>query len=184
MCQEPSLGLQKKIGGPFAPGANDDVQRGGGGSVRRNKWHAKPPFGEPEAPANKTVFTDHFGLVSDVLAECFSRLQWSASSLLARFEVLDWWISALFKYRVDPLHDEVVDFAPLMEGGLAQRFVHRFGQVKAGMDADLNDQLLALQQFALDGVVHVHELVVVGQIALEKIVDLAMISSRCALSFS
>jgi hypothetical protein len=90
------------------------VQRGGGGSVRRNKWHAKPPFGEPEAPANKTVFTDHFGLVSDVLAECFSRLQWSASSLLARFEVVNCRISALSQRKADPLHDKVN--IPLFKG--------------------------------------------------------------------
>ena len=32
---------------------------------------------------------------------------------------------ALFKDRVDPLHDEVMYFAALMEGGLAQRFVDR-----------------------------------------------------------
>jgi len=49
------------------------------------------------------------------------------SSPFARFEVLDGWISALFKDRVDPLHDEVMDFAALMEGGLTQRFVDRSG---------------------------------------------------------
>ena len=39
--------------------------------------------------------------------------------------------------------------------------------------ARLLDQLLALQQLPLDHVVHVDELVVVGQFALEQAVDLA-----------
>jgi hypothetical protein len=56
--------------------------------------------------------------------------QWSASSLLARYEVINCGISALAQCTTDPFRDEIMDFAALLEGGLAQRFVHRFGQVK------------------------------------------------------
>jgi hypothetical protein len=56
------------------------------------------------------------------------------SSLSARLEIVDRWITALPEREIDPLHDEVMDFAALFEGGLSQRFVDRFGQVKARMD--------------------------------------------------
>ena len=45
-------------------------------------------------------------------------------------------------------------------------------ELRFGVVASLNDQLLALQQFALDDIVHIDEPVVVGEIALEEIIDL------------
>jgi hypothetical protein len=56
------------------------------------------------------------------------------SSLSARPEIVNRWITALPERKIDPLHDEVMDFAALFEGGLSQRFVDRFGQVQARMD--------------------------------------------------
>ena len=43
-------------------------------------------------------------------------------------------ITAFFERCIDPLHDYVMNFAALLEGGLAQRFVDRFWQVEARMD--------------------------------------------------
>ena len=49
-------------------------------------------------------------------------------------EIVNRWITALPERKIDPLHDEIMDFAALFEGGLSQRFVDRFGQVQARMD--------------------------------------------------
>jgi hypothetical protein len=56
------------------------------------------------------------------------------SSLPARPEIVNRWIAALSERKIDPLHDEIMDFAALFEGGLPQRFIDRFGQVQARMD--------------------------------------------------
>jgi hypothetical protein len=56
------------------------------------------------------------------------------SSLSARPEIVNRWITALPERKIDSLHDEIMDFAALFEGGLSQRFVDRFGQVQARMD--------------------------------------------------
>jgi hypothetical protein len=56
------------------------------------------------------------------------------SSLSARPEIVNRWITTLPERKIDPLHDEVMDFAALFEGGLSQGFVDRFGQVQARMD--------------------------------------------------
>jgi hypothetical protein len=56
------------------------------------------------------------------------------SSLSARPEIVNRWITALPERKIDPLHDEIMDFATFFEGGLSQRFVDRFGQVQARMD--------------------------------------------------
>jgi hypothetical protein len=56
------------------------------------------------------------------------------SSLSARPEIVNRWITALPERKVDPLHDEIMDFAALFEGGLSQRFVDGFGQVQTRMD--------------------------------------------------
>jgi hypothetical protein len=53
------------------------------------------------------------------------------SSLPARPKIVNRWIAALSERKVNPLHDEIMDFAALFEGGLSQRFVDRFGQVQA-----------------------------------------------------
>jgi len=53
------------------------------------------------------------------------------SSLSARPEIVNRWITALPERKIDPLHDEVMDLAALFESGLSQRFVDRFGQVQA-----------------------------------------------------
>jgi hypothetical protein len=56
------------------------------------------------------------------------------SSLSACPEIVNRWITALPKRKIDPLHDEIMDFAALFEGGLSQRFVDGFGQVQTRMD--------------------------------------------------
>ena len=57
-----------------------------------------------------------------------------SSSLSAHPKIVNRWITALPERKIDPLHDEIMDFAALFEGGLSQRFVDRFGQVQARMD--------------------------------------------------
>ena len=49
------------------------------------------------------------------------------------FELLYRWITTLAKGDIDSLHDDVVDFTPLVKGGFAQGLVDGFGQVQAGM---------------------------------------------------
>lgn len=56
------------------------------------------------------------------------------SSLFACLEIVNRWITALPERKIDSLHDEIMDFAALFEGGLSQRFVDRFGQVQTRMD--------------------------------------------------
>ena len=56
------------------------------------------------------------------------------SSLSAYPEIVNRGITALPERKIDPLHDEIMDFASLFEGSLSQRFVDRFGQVQARMD--------------------------------------------------
>ena len=56
------------------------------------------------------------------------------SSFSASPEIVNRWITALPERKIDPLHDEIMDFAALFESGLSQRFVDRFGQVQARMD--------------------------------------------------
>ena len=53
-----------------------------------------------------------------------------SSSLSAHPEIVNRWITALPERKIDPLHDEIMDFAALFEGGLSQRFVDRFGRVR------------------------------------------------------
>jgi len=60
------------------------------------------------------------------------------SSLPARPEILNRWIAALSERKIDPLHDEIMDFASLFESDLAQSFVDRFG------GTSLNGRHLAL----------------------------------------
>src|SRR5215475_2369357 len=42
-------------------------------------------------------------------------------------------IAALPKRHPDALHDEIMNFAALFEGGFTQRFINRLGQVDARM---------------------------------------------------
>src|SRR5262249_58827729 len=42
-------------------------------------------------------------------------------------------IAALSKGHSDALHDEIMNFAALFEGGFTQRFINRLGQVDARM---------------------------------------------------
>ena len=56
------------------------------------------------------------------------------SSLSPHPEIVNRWITALPERKIDPLHDEIMDFAALFEGSLSQRFLDRFGQVQARMD--------------------------------------------------
>src|SRR5260370_42507717 len=55
------------------------------------------------------------------------------SSLPARTEIINRGITALSERKIDPLHDEIMDFASLFESDLAQSFVDRFEQVQASM---------------------------------------------------
>src|ERR1700730_3909914 len=45
-----------------------------------------------------------------------------------------WGGAALPERKIDPLHHEIMDFAALLEGGLAQRLIYSFGQIEARMD--------------------------------------------------
>jgi hypothetical protein len=40
-------------------------------------------------------------------------------------EIINRWIPTLFERGIDPLHNDVMDFATLFEGSFAQRFMHR-----------------------------------------------------------
>src|SRR5262249_19852918 len=51
-------------------------------------------------------------------------------------------IAALPKRHPDALHDEIMNFAALFEGGFAQRFINRLGQVDARMHASGPGRLL------------------------------------------
>src|SRR5262249_42107217 len=53
---------------------------------------------------------------------------------LACLEISDRRIAPLFESGLNPLHDDVVDFASLMEGGFSQGLMNRLGEVKARMD--------------------------------------------------
>ena len=44
------------------------------------------------------------------------------------------WIATLPKRGIDPLHDDVLDFAALVKGRFAQSLMDSFWQVQAGMD--------------------------------------------------
>jgi len=50
------------------------------------------------------------------------------------FESLHRWIATLPKHGINPLHDDVVNFAALVKGRFAQSLMDSVGQVKAGMD--------------------------------------------------
>ena len=58
------------------------------------------------------------------------------------------------------------------------------GAWKVGVVAGLNYQLLGLQQLPLDDVVHINEPIIVREVALEKVIYLALISASLAFSFS
>ncbi len=45
------------------------------------------------------------------------------------------------------------------------------GELGFGVVAGLDDQFLGLQEFSLDDIVHVNQLIIVRQVALEEIVD-------------
>src|SRR2546425_9242096 len=79
--------------------------------VRRRRWHSGARAKEP-------------GNYSPV-----------ALPLPTHLEIVNRWIAALSERKTDPFHDEIMDFAALLEGDLAKRFIDRFGQVKARMDA-------------------------------------------------
>jgi hypothetical protein len=49
------------------------------------------------------------------------------SLFLTRFEVANGRISAFSQRKTDPFHDKIMDFAALLKGDLAQRFVNRIG---------------------------------------------------------
>jgi hypothetical protein len=53
---------------------------------------------------------------------------------LAGLQSLDGGVAALPERKIDPLHHEIMDFAALLEGGLAQRLIYSFGQIEARMD--------------------------------------------------
>ena len=53
---------------------------------------------------------------------------------LARLQFIHRRISALPKRQAYPLHRDIMNLAALVERDLAQRLVHGFGQIKAGMD--------------------------------------------------
>jgi hypothetical protein len=53
------------------------------------------------------------------------------SSLPACTEIVNRRIAALSERKVYPLHYKIMDFAALLIGSLAQRFIDRFGQVQA-----------------------------------------------------
>jgi GAF domain len=52
---------------------------------------------------------------------------------LACLEFLNRWVSALFKCHLDPLHDEIMDFAALPEGAFSQCLVDCLREVEARM---------------------------------------------------
>jgi hypothetical protein len=56
------------------------------------------------------------------------------SALRACLEIVNRRIAALSKRRIDTFHDDVMDFAALLEGCFTQSLMNRFGQVEAGMD--------------------------------------------------
>ena len=69
-----------------------------------------------------------------MLAEQFCRSMEHGLPLSTGFESFHRWIATLPKRGIDPLHDDVVDFAALVKGRFAQSLMDSFGQVKAGMD--------------------------------------------------
>jgi hypothetical protein len=74
-------------------------------------------------------------LLASPIRRTISRPTWHPGSpLSASLEIVNRRVAALSKRRTDTLHDDVMDFATLPEGGFAQSLMNRFWQVEAGMD--------------------------------------------------
>jgi hypothetical protein len=76
-------------------------------------------------------------------SDCFRRTEvgYPGSPLPARLEFVQGRISTFSERKTDPLHDKIVNFATLVEGGFAYGLVDQFRQIKARM-TDMRPWLL------------------------------------------